>query len=135
MPNILQDIEGWFAPEEKAFAAFLHTVMGDITAWAKKEEVVIVADLQVWWGANKAIFGTYSASQLVILKGLVATAAADAAAGDYSAIVNGVLAQAETQELAWVISLTTAELASIVAFLANSKVPVSPPAPPPPAAA
>jgi hypothetical protein len=125
MPSILQDIEGWFAPEEAAFAGFLHTVVGDITAWAKKEETVIVADLQVWWGQNKIIFGTYSASQLVILKGLVTTAAADAAAGDYSAIVSAVLQQAAVQELSWITALTTAELASVVAFLANSSAPVA----------
>lgn len=118
MSNILQDIEGWFAPEEAALAAFLHGIVGDVTAWAKKEETIVVADLQIWWGQNRLIIGQYTASQLAILQGLVNTAAADAAAGDYSAIVASVTTQAAAQELAWVTALGTAELASVVAFLA-----------------
>jgi len=128
MPNILQDIEGWFAPEEAALASFIHGMVGDVTAWAKSAETVVVADIQIWWGQNKLIIGTYSASQLAILQGLVTTAALDAAAGDYSAIVTAVLTQAAAQELTWVTGLGTAELAAVVAFLSYKPAPPVAPA-------
>jgi hypothetical protein len=123
MTSIWTDIENLFEPEEAALAAFIHGMVSDVTAWAKKEETIIVADIQIWWGQNKLIIGQYSASQLAILQGLVQTAAADAAAGDYSAIVAAVTTQAATQELAWVTALTTAELASVVAFLSYKPAP------------
>ena len=123
MTSIWQDIENLFEPEEAALSAFAKGVVTDITAWLKGAEVTVVADAQIWWSQNKLIIGQYSASQLAILQGLVQTAAADAAAGDYSAIVAAVTTQAATQELAWVTALTTAELASVVAFLSYKAAP------------
>jgi hypothetical protein len=124
--SIWTELEGLFAPEEAAIAAFVHGVATDITGWLKREETILVADAQIWWGQNKLILGTYSASQLAIIQGLVQTAAADAAAGDYTAIVSDVYKQAAAKELTWVTGLGTAELAAVVAFLSYKPAPGTP---------
>lgn len=128
MTSIWTDIENFFEPEEAALSAFAKSIVTDVSAWLKGAETTAIADAQIWWSQNKLLIGTYTASQLAILKGLVQTAAADAAAGDYSAIVAAVLTQAAAQELAWVEALSTAELASVVAFLAYKPAPAVPPA-------
>lgn len=106
MTSIFQDFDSW-----------LQKVGGEISTWFTDEKDAIVDDADVAWTVLKPIFTGIGPSQWVILQGLVATASADVADGDYGDLVTDVLNQAAAKELAWVSALGTAVLTVILAAL------------------
>lgn len=96
---------------------FWQQVAADIQgAWGELT-VEVESDALVAWNAIKTIWLTLAPEQWTILKGLVATADADVANGDYGDLVTDVLNQAEAQELAWVKELGSEVLTAIIAVL------------------
>ena len=112
--DILQSIETVFVSPVEAFAK---SVESDVDTWIKAEETAIVADAEVAYNALKPIWMGIAPGQWVILEGLVATAQADVADGDYGSLVTDVLNQAAARELAWVAGLGTAVLTVVLAAL------------------
>jgi hypothetical protein len=105
MTDIITKIEDLFSPEVKAVEAFANVVKVDVINWVRQEEIIVLHEAQDAWAGIKPLLTSIPASQLGILKGLVQTAAKDAAAGDYTAIATAVIQQATTAELAWVAQL------------------------------
>lgn len=112
--SVLSTIEGLFVtPVDK----FVHAVATDVEGWIKAEETLVVDDAKVAWTAIGSILTKIGPSQWVIVEGLVATAQADVADGDYANLVTDVLNQAAAKELAWVAGLGTATLTVILGAL------------------
>lgn len=104
---------------------FFGAIVTDVKAWAGDVETVVVDDAKVAWLALWPILSAVGPAQWKILQGLVDTVSKDIAADDYTGLVQGVLAQAVTAELAWVTVLGTDVLTIIVTALAGAKLPAA----------
>lgn len=101
----IQVAEGIFAPEAAEIEAFAETVKNDVVDFIRAEEAAVQVFAKDAVTQISNLIKGASAAQLQILQGLVKTAAADAAVGDYTAIASAVIQQATTAELAWVAQL------------------------------
>jgi hypothetical protein len=116
--KLLASIGRFFAPMLTPVRAFARTIEEDVVGWVGAEEAIVADAFKFWWAQQKALFTKYSAAELGIIKGLVAEAAKDAAAGDYTAIATDVIKMATTAETAWIASLGADEVASLTALFA-----------------
>jgi len=112
--SILEAIERAFLTPLEKFGKDVET---EVVAWVSAEETALVDDAKVAWTALAPVLTKIGPSQWVILQGLVATARADVADGDYGTLVTDVLNQATAKELAWVAGLGTAVLTVVLAAL------------------
>lgn len=112
--SILETIEKLLLTPVEKFGKDVEMV---VVAWVRAEETALVDDAKVAWTALSPVLTKIRPSQWVILQGLVATAQADVADGDYGTLVTDVLNQAAAKELAWVSGLGTAVLTIVLAAL------------------
>lgn len=99
--------------------SFITTVETDLKTWLGDAETIVEEGAETLWGLIKAALLKATPSQWTILSGLFQTAATQIEAGDIVGMVESVLQQAETQELAWVKSFGTAFLTAAAALFAD----------------
>lgn len=126
MPTIGQDIESIFDPEIAAVEEAFDKLKAAAVAEFKQEESVAVAFVQALLGKVTPILTAIPSQQGAILTGLIETAAKDFAAGDITGIASAVIAQATTQETAFVVELGVEFVAAWTAVWTYNPASVTP---------